>query len=101
MELSNADRWLLVLKESDVTFEDIKKTINKIKGQGFDYDKGLGRHAVFHMVLNDLDALCQSGEAVRAFENVNESEVSEVYRITPRGSARAEAILLKGRGHQK
>jgi hypothetical protein len=91
----------LALKESDVTFEDIKKTIDKIKDRGFDYDTAGGRHAVFHMILNDLDTLCQSGDAARAFENVNESEVSEVYRITPKGSASAEALLLRGQGHQK
>ncbi len=94
MELSNKERWLLVLKEGDVTFEDIKKTIDKIKNRGFDYDTAGGRHAVFHMILNDLDALCQNGEAVRAFERVNEAEVSEVYKITPIGCARAENLEL-------
>jgi hypothetical protein len=101
MEISNAEKWLLVIKEGDVTFEDIRETIDKIPEAEFDYDTKGGKHAVFHMILNDLDALCKSGEALRTFEKVNESEVSEVYRITPKGVAKAQSLLLKGQGHQK
>jgi hypothetical protein len=97
MELSNQDRWLLTLKDGDVSFKDIKEAINN---EDFDYDKSMGKHAVFHMILGDLDALCQKGDAARAFEKVNESEVSEIYKITPLGVKKAEN-LLKGQGHQK
>ena len=101
MELSNALRWLLALKDGDVSFEDIQKTINETPDRGFDYDAKGDKHAVFHMILNDLDALCQKGFAMRTFEKVNESEVSEIYRITPIGLAKAESIGLKDQGHQK
>jgi hypothetical protein len=95
MELINADWWLLALKDGDVTFDDIKKTINRLPESGkFDYDVSNGKHAVFHMILNDLDKLCSSEEAIRTFERVNETEVSEIYRITPKGRARAENLLL-------
>lgn len=100
MEFSNADRWLLTLKEGDVSFEDIQKTINETTGEGFDYDAKGDKHAIFHMILNDLDTLCQKGEAARAFERVSEAEVSEVYRITPIGAAKAEN-LLKDQEHRK
>lgn len=101
MKPTNAEKWLLILKEGDVTFDDIKKTINQIPGPDkFDYDVSKGKHAVFHMILNDLDALCHSGEAVRAFERVNETEVSEIYRITPEGRDRAETLLSKFPKHR-
>jgi DNA-binding PadR family transcriptional regulator len=100
MEFSNTEKWLLVLKEGDATFEDIRKTIDEIQNAEFDYETKEDKHAVFHMILNDLDTLCQSGDAIRAFEKVNESEVSEIYRITPKGLEKAEK-LLKDQGHQK
>lgn len=102
MELSNALRWLLALKDGDISFDGIKKTINQLPESGkFDYNVSKDKHAVFHMILNDLDTLCQKGFAMRTFEKVNEAEVSEVYRITPSGMAKAQSLLLKGQGHQK
>ncbi|MBU2559546.1 hypothetical protein KKA03_01470 [archaeon] len=101
MNFSNKERWLLVLGEGDVTFEDIRKTIDEIQNREFDYETTSDRHAIFHMILNDLDALCKSGDAMRTFEKVNESEVSEIYRITPIGMAKAQSLMLKGQEHRK
>ncbi len=102
MKLTNADRWLLVLREGDVTFDDIKKTISQISGPDkFDYDTTKGGHAVFHMILNDLDTLCRNGEAIRAFEKENEVEIVERFRITPAGRVRAEDLLPISLGHRK
>lgn len=102
MEFSNALRWLLALQDGDVSFDDIKKTINQLPESGkFDYNVSKDKHAVFHMILNDLDTLCQKGFAMRTFEKVNEAEVSEVYRITPEGSKRAENLSPTNQGHQK
>ncbi len=102
MKISNTDRWLLVLKEGDVTFDDIQKTINQLpESSEFDYDSSTDKHAVFHLILSDLDKLCQKGEAERTFKRVNEAEVSEIYRITDTGRMRAENLKLKGQGHQK
>ncbi len=101
MKLTNADRWLLALREGDVTFEDIKGTIDQIfKSSEFDYDAGKGRHTVFHMILDDLDTLCRKGETVRTFEKENETEIVERFRITPAGISRAEEILSKFSGRQ-
>jgi hypothetical protein len=101
MNFSNKERWLLMLKEGDVTFEDIKETIDKIPDTEFDYDTKEEKHAIFHMILSDLDMLCQSGDAIRTFEKVNESEVSEIYRITSIGLAKAQSLMLKGQEHRK
>ena len=101
MEFSNAGRWLLVMKDGDVTFEDIRETIDKIPDTEFEYSAKGDKHDVFHMILNDLDLLCKNGEAVRTFEKVNESEVSEVYRITPKGREKAENLGPINQGHQK
>lgn len=101
MEFSNTEKWLLFLKDRDATFDDIKETIDKIPETEFDYETKEDKHAVFHMILNDLDALCQKGFAVRTFEKVNEAEVSEIYRITPTGRKRAENLSPTNRGHQK
>ncbi|MEE8402097.1 MAG: hypothetical protein V3R86_08100 [Candidatus Hydrothermarchaeaceae archaeon] len=102
MNHSNADLWLLVLKEDELKFEDIKKTINQISESGkFDYDTGKGKHAIFHMILSDLDMLCQSGYAIRTFEKENKTEIVEKFRITPKGMARAERLLSISRGHRK
>ena len=102
MKISNTDQWLLVLKEGDVTFEDIQKTINQLpESSKFDYSASADKHAVFHMILIDLDKLCQKGEAERTFKRVNEAEVSEIYRITDTGRTGAENLTLKGQGRQK
>ena len=102
MEFSNKERWLLTLKDGDVSFDGIKETINHLQeSTNFDYEKSLGKHAIFHMILNDLDALCQKGEAERTFERLSEAEVSEVFRITPVGKKKAKNLLLKGQEHQK
>lgn len=102
MKLTNADQWLLVLKEGDVTFDDIKKTITQISNSDkFDYDTRKGKHAVFHMILDDLDMLCRNGEALRTFEKENETEIVERFRITPKGRAKAENLLLMSSGHQR
>lgn len=102
MDPSNADLWLLVLKEGELKFEDIKKTINQISEPGkFDYDTSKGKHAIFHMILSDLDMLCRSGYTVRTFEKENRTEVVEKFRITPKGIGRAERLLSISQGHQK
>ncbi len=102
MKISNTDQWLLVLKEGDVTFDDIQKTINQLpESSKFDYGPSTDKHAVFHMILSDLDKLCQKREAERTFKKINESEVSEIYRITDTGRMRAENLTLKDQGRQK
>lgn len=78
-----------------MAFDDIKKAITQIfNSDKFDYDTGKGEHAVFHMILDDLDLLCSNGEAMRTFEKENNTEIVERFRITPRGRARA-GILEK------
>ena len=102
MKLTNADRWLLLLGEGDVTFDDIKEAITRMfNSDKFDYDTRKGKHAVFHMILDDLDMLCRNGEALRTFEKENNTEIAERYRITPDGRARAEELLLKSSEHRK
>lgn len=102
MEFSNTEKWLLFLKDRDVTFDDITEAINQLPESGkFDYNGSKDKHAVFHMILNDLDTLCQKGFAVRTFEKINEAEVSEIYRITPEGRKRAETLSPTNQGRQK
>ncbi|MEE8402797.1 MAG: hypothetical protein V3R93_03505 [Candidatus Hydrothermarchaeaceae archaeon] len=102
MELTNADRWLLVLRDGDVTFDDIKAAINQTsESKKFDYDTGKGKHAIFHRILDDLDTLCRNGDAQRTFEKENETEIMERFRITPQGRARAEKLLLISSGHRR
>ncbi len=101
MKLTNADRWLLALMGGDVTFEDIRRTISQIfESSEFDYDTGKGRHAVFHMILDDLDTLCRKGGVIKTFKKENETEIVERFRITPAGRAMAEKILSKFSGRQ-
>ncbi len=102
MKLTNADQWLLLLGEGDVTFDDIKEAITQIfNSDKFDYDTSKGKHAVFHMILDDLDMLCRNGEALRTFEKENNTEIAERFRITPDGRARAEELLLKSSEHRR
>lgn len=102
MKLTNADRWLLALKEGDVTFDGIKTAISQVStSDRFDYDVSKGKHAVFHMILDDLDMLCRNGEALRTFKKENDAEVTEIFRITANGVARAESLLLISSGHRK
>lgn len=102
MKLTNADQWLLALMKGDVTFEDIKRTIDQIfKSSEFEYDTKKGRHAVFHMILNDLDTLCRRGETIRTFEKENETEIVERFRITSAGRVRAQDLLLISQERQR
>jgi len=109
---SNRDLWLILLmKKGTLTFQDIKEAVDRISGggcrlgeifdiglpeavagQALEYGQG-GRHALFHHVLGDLDALVMEGLAARSLVKVGRDELEECFVITPRGVGRVGALI--------
>jgi hypothetical protein len=114
MKLSNRDLWLMVLmKKGKVCFSDIMDAVDRIYadpgielGEIFNLDlpkslqdatmdyRAKDRHALFHLVLNDLDALVTEGLAARSMERTGEDELEEQFVITPQGVGRVGVLIV-------
>jgi len=112
----NKDLWLILLtKMGEITFRDIKKAVDGIgKNPGvkvkdmyqikmpmskenarFDYEKK-DPHALYHLILNDLDVLCKERYAYKTFETEEDTgEIVEKYRVTPSGTLKAGLLVVQ------
>ncbi len=112
----NKDLWLILLtRMNEITFRDIKNAVNKISKNPdvtaaeiyqikmprskekarFNYEKK-DPHTLYHLILNDLDAICKRGDAYRTFETEKETgEIIEKYRTTPAGIMKAGQLVLE------
>jgi hypothetical protein len=116
--LSNRDLWLLLLmKKEKLAFSDIMEAVDRLhadpgtnlpdifdldlpgslEGLAMDY-RARDRHGLFHMILNDLDALVEEGLAGRTMESTGEGELEEQFAITPAGVGRVGALIVELQG---